>query len=168
MHATLQRLFQHKAWANDELLTALAGLGKESRIKALAIKALAHTWIVDRIFAAHLRRQPHPYKAPNPDTLPTLEALSRDIRASDREYIRYVSELDAGQLAEPLDFTFTDGAPGRMSREEMLMHVITHGVGHRGQVSAVMLLDGMTPVKDGFTTYLHEVEAPERRRAAAA
>jgi uncharacterized damage-inducible protein DinB len=48
----------------------------------------------------------------------------------------------------------------------MLLHVITHGVGHRGQVSAVMLLNSVPPVKDGFTTYLHEAEASTRRRAA--
>lgn len=71
------------------------------------------------------------------------------------------------QLAEEIDFVFTDGAPGRMTREEMLMHVITHGVGHRGQVSAVMLLNSVTPAPDGFTTYLHEAEALTRRRAAA-
>ena len=47
------------------------------------------------------------------------------------------------------------------------MHVITHGVGHRGQVSAVMLLNSVTPAKDGFTTYLHDAEAPARGRAAA-
>jgi len=69
-------------------------------------------------------------------------------------------------LAERIDFTFTDGAPGRMSREEMLMHVITHGVGHRGQVSAVMLLNDVKPANDGFTTYLHKTEASPRRRAA--
>ena len=62
---------------------------------------------------------------------------------------------------------FTDGAPGRMSREEMLIHVITHGVGHRGQVSAVMLLNSVTPAADGFATYLHKAEAATRRRAAA-
>jgi uncharacterized damage-inducible protein DinB len=54
-----------------------------------------------------------------------------------------------------------------MSREEMLMHVITHGIGHRGQVSAVMLLNAAKAAKDGFTTYLHEAEASMRRRAAA-
>jgi uncharacterized damage-inducible protein DinB len=53
-----------------------------------------------------------------------------------------------------------------MSREEMLMHVITHGVGHRGQVSAVMLLNSATPAKDGFTTFLHEAEAATRGRSA--
>ena len=48
------------------------------------------------------------------------------------------------------------------------MHVITHGIGHRGQVSAVMLLNSALPAKDGLTTYLeHEAEASTRMRAAA-
>ena len=170
MQGTLQHLFQYKAWANDELLTALAKLGDQSDqspITHLAIKALSHTYVVDRIFAAHLRREDHGYTSPNLSQMPRLKDLSADIRASDREYADYVSTLDHEQLNERIDFAFTDGAPGRMSREEMLMHVITHGVGHRGQVSAVMLLNSITPAKDGFTTYLHNAEAAARRRAAA-
>jgi len=166
MQDALQRLFRYKAWANHELLTALAKLGAGSPIAGLAIKALSHSYVVDRIFAAHMTRMTHPYTSANLDEMPTLEELSADIRKSDREYIDYVAALDQDQLAERMDFTFTDGAPGRMSREEMLLHVITHGVGHRGQVSAVMILNGVVPVKDGFTTYLHEAEAPSRRRAA--
>jgi uncharacterized damage-inducible protein DinB len=167
MHDTLQRLFRYKAWANDELLTALAMLGGKSRIAGLAIKALSHSYIVDRIFAAHLRRKAHAYASANLGQMPTLEDLSADIRKSDREYIDYVSALDRDQLAERIDFAFTDGAPGRMSREEMLMHVIIHGTGHRGQVSAVMLLNSVPPAKDGFTTYLHAAEASTRGRTAA-
>jgi uncharacterized damage-inducible protein DinB len=143
----------------------LARLGGETPITALAVKALSHSYVVDRIFAAHLRRKDHAYTSANLSQLPTLQDLSADIRASDREYIDYVSTLDRDQLAERIDFTFTDGASGRMSREEMLMHVITHGVGHRGQVSAVMLLNSVTPANDGFTTYLHKAEASTRRRA---
>jgi hypothetical protein len=30
-----------------------------------------------------------------------------------------------------------------------------------------MLLNSVTPAKDGFTAYLHEAEASTRRRAAA-
>jgi uncharacterized damage-inducible protein DinB len=167
MHDTLQRLFQFKAWANDELLAALARLGRDSPISGLAIKALSHTYVVDRIFVAHMVRKTHAYSSANLAEMPTLEQLSADIRTSDREYIDYVAALDRGQLAERIDFAFTDGVPGRMSREEMLMHVITHGSGHRGQVSALMLLNAATPPKDGFTTYLHEAEASTRRRAAA-
>jgi uncharacterized damage-inducible protein DinB len=167
MNDTLRNLFLYKTWANDELLTALAGIRGQSPITGLAIRALSHTYIVDRIFAAHLRRQRHAYTSANASEMPALEDLSTDIRRSDREYIDYVSALQSDQLGERIDFVFTDGAPGRMSREEMLMHVITHGVGHRGQVSAVMLLNSASPSKDGFTTYLHEKEASTRRRIAA-
>lgn len=164
MQDTLLRLFRCKAWANDELLARLAGIGDNS---GLAIKALSHSYIVDRIFAAHMRGQPHAYGSANASELPALERLSADIRTSDQEYVDYVSTLDRDHLAEQIDFSFTDGAPGRMSREEMLMHVITHGIGHRGQVSALMLFNSVPPAKDGFTTYLHEAEASARRRAVA-
>jgi uncharacterized damage-inducible protein DinB len=94
MHDTLQRLFQFKAWANDELLTALANLGHESPITGLAIKALSHTYVVDRIFVAHMRRKAHAYNSANLSEMPMLEDLSADIRKSDREYIDYVAGLD--------------------------------------------------------------------------
>ncbi|AJZ63304.1 dinB family protein [Paraburkholderia fungorum] len=166
MHDTLQHLFRYKAWANDELLTALARLGALRRLilTRLAIKALSHSYVVDRIFAAHLQRKAPPYTSANLSELPTLDDLAADIRTSDQEYIKYVSGLDRGALAERIDFVFTDGAPGCMSREEMLMHVINHGTGHRGQVSALMLLNAVSPARDGFTTYLHEAEASTRGR----
>lgn len=164
---TLTRLFRFKAWANDRLLKDLAELGDTSSVVNLAIKALSHSYVVDRIFAAHVRRRHHDYTAANLSELPSLENLSVDIRASDAEYVDYVATLQPDQLAERIEFTFTDGKAGCMSREEMLMHVITHGVGHRGQISAVMLLNAMTPSVDGFTTYLHTAEAAARGRAAA-
>jgi hypothetical protein len=82
---TLQRLFRYKAWANNELLTELAALGDTSPVVNLAVKALSHTYIVDRIFAAHLRGEPHTYLSANSSGLPTLADLSADIAASDQE-----------------------------------------------------------------------------------
>src|ERR1700754_1036876 len=89
MHDTLQRLFRYKAWANDELLTALTRFDRESPVTGLAIKALSHSYIVDRIFAAHMRRKAHAYSSANLSEMPTLEDLSADIRKTDREYIDY-------------------------------------------------------------------------------
>src|SRR6476660_888504 len=79
MHDTLQRLFQFKAWANDELLTPLTGLGREPPITGLAIKALSHTYVVDRIVLAHMTRNAHAYGSANLSEMPTLEDLSADI-----------------------------------------------------------------------------------------
>ncbi|WP_206535324.1 DinB family protein [Mesorhizobium sp. M7A.F.Ca.US.011.01.1.1] len=163
----MKRMFEFKAWANDELVSALARLDDGSSITGLAVQALSHTYVVDGIFMAHMTRQAHGFKSANMSELPTLDGLSADIRRSDREYIDYVTGLDRSQLEEKIDFTFTDGSLGRMSREEMLLHVITHGIGHRGQVSALMLLNSVTPAKDGFTAFLHESEPSARRRAAA-
>src|SRR5579883_1340899 len=126
MNGTLQRLFRYKASADDELLTALSKLGADSSITKLAIKALSHTYVVDQIFAAHMRQRQHGYTSANLSQMPSLEDLSEDLRRSDREYVDYVSRIDRDQLTAQIDFTFTDGAPGRMSREEMLLHVITH------------------------------------------
>lgn len=166
MAGILEKLFRYKAAANDDLLTALAALAGDSVVLPLAIQALSHSYVVDRIFAAHMRGKAHGFASANLSQQPTLKELSADLRRSDREYIDYVSTLDRDELLEQIDFTFTDGAPGRMSREEMLMHVITHGVGHRGQISALMLLNSLTPPRDGFTTYLHTVEGVSRRRVA--
>lgn len=166
MTTTLQRLFHYKAWANAALFADLAKCGNDSQIAQLSIKALSHTHMVDRIFTAHLRRQPHSFASANLGQMPALEDLCEHMRDSDAEYIDYVSTISPTELAEVIDFTFTDGATGRMSCEEMLMHIITHGVGHRGQISALMLLNSLKPLPDGFATYLHEVERPERRLPA--
>jgi uncharacterized damage-inducible protein DinB len=93
-----------------------------------------------------------------------LEELSAAIKTSDQWYIDYVSGVDQPQLAERIDFTFTDGLRGRMSREEMLMHVTVHGEYHRGQISLIMMQNSITPPSDGFTSYLHKTEASTRRR----
>ena len=73
--------------------------------------------------------------------------------------------LAPAQLAEAVAFTFTDGQRGRMSREEMLAHVITHGSYHRGEVGQMLKRLSVAPPRDLFTAYLHRAE-PQRREPA--
>jgi uncharacterized damage-inducible protein DinB/putative sterol carrier protein len=162
--STLERVFSYKAKANDEILAAMRLFDEASPAKEIAVRVLSHTYAVDQIFAANLSRTEHGYTSPNPGHAPSLEELSEAIKTSDQWYIDYVSRLDEGQLAERIDFTFTDGLPGRMSREEMLMHVTVHGEYHRGQISLIMMQNSITPPGDGFTSYLHKAEASARRR----
>jgi uncharacterized damage-inducible protein DinB len=42
------------------------------------------------------------------------------------------------QLKENISFQFTDGDVGRMTREKMLAHIITHGPYHRGNVGQIL------------------------------
>lgn len=163
--STLERAFSYKAKANSEILAAMRQFDDSSPAKEIAIRVLNHTYAVDRIFAANLRRAEHGYTSPNPGQAPSLEELSEAIKTSDQWYIDYVSHLDEAQLAERIDFAFTDGLPGRMSREEMLMHVMIHGEGHRGQIGLIMMQNSIMPPGDGFTSFLHKTEASTRRRS---
>jgi uncharacterized damage-inducible protein DinB len=162
--STLERVFSYKAKANQEILAAMRQFDDASPAKEIAIRVLNHTYAVDRIFAANLRQAEHGYNSPNPSQAPSLEELSAAIKTSDQWYIDYVSRLDEAQLAERIDFTFTDGLSGRMSREEMLMHVTVHGEYHRGQISLIMMQNSIAPPGDGFTSFLHKAEASTRRR----
>jgi uncharacterized damage-inducible protein DinB/putative sterol carrier protein len=163
---TLERVFSYKAKANGDVLAAMRQFEEASPAKEIAVRVLSHTYVVDQIFAANLRRAEHGYTSPNRSHALSLEELSAAIETSDQWYLDYVSRLDEAQLAERIDFTFTDGLPGRMSREEMLMHVTVHGEYHRGQISLILMENSITPPGDGFTSYLHKAEASARRRAS--
>jgi len=161
-------MFKYKAWANGEILTTMKLLDEKAHAgeRHTAIRILNHTYVVDRIFAANLQRQGHGYAATNTPDTPALEQLDSDLKASDRWYVDYVSKLSAEDLNENIDFTFTDAAPGRMSREEMLAHVVLHGGYHRGAIGRILAQLSITPPRDVFTGFLHVTEAAARRRVA--
>jgi uncharacterized damage-inducible protein DinB/putative sterol carrier protein len=165
--STLERLFRYKAHSNQEILAAMRLFDDAAPAKEIAIRVLNHTYVVDRIFAANLTGSEHGYTSANTSQAPSLEELSATIKTSDQWYLDYVSLLDEGQLAERIDFTFTDGELGRMSREEMLWHVAIHGAGHRGQLGWIMMENSITPPADRFASYLHKAEASTRRRPGA-
>lgn len=85
------------------------------------------------------------------------------VRETDAWYIGYASGLSDAELAENVDFTFTDGGHGRMSRVEMLMQVITHGGYHRGAVGRILAECGLQPPRDLYTRFLHDTQ-PARRQ----
>jgi uncharacterized damage-inducible protein DinB len=117
---------------------------------------------VDRIFAAHLRGEPHGFTATNTADTPPLDELRASVEQVDAWYADHVRGLRPEQFEEVLSFRFTDGDAGRMSREEILAHVIHHGSHHRGNVGMLMKQVDAPPPRDLFTRHLHQHQ-PERR-----
>jgi uncharacterized damage-inducible protein DinB len=162
---TLRSLFGHKAWANAELFGSLAQLpAQHAEQLHTCIRTLNHIYVVDRLFQARLGGEPSPFEATNTKDTPSLEQLRRDVEATDAWYQRYVADVSDAELSSVVDFTFTDGDAGCMSREEILLHVITHGGYHRGNVGQVLKSISIAPPRDLYTKFLHESE-PERRSA---
>lgn len=160
---TLATLFGHKRWADAELFALLATLGPEhaDRLQT-CIRTLNHIHVVDRIFRAHLSAEPRPFDATNTKATPALAQLRADVAATDAWYEQHVAAASPVRLAEVIDFEFTDGDRGRMSREEILLHVATHGGYHRGSVGQVLKSIGVAPPRDLYTKFLHQSE-PTRR-----
>ncbi len=164
-NSLLRTLFEYKAWANDDLFDVLQSLSDDehSQEKHDATRILNHVYVVDRIFASHAQRVPHPYNAVNTPDTPHLADLCAEVRKSDEWFIEYVSSASEADLAEDLDFRFVDGSPGRMTRGEMLAHVITHGNYHRGAVGRILSQAAMPIPRDtktdALTAFLH---APDR------
>lgn len=162
---TLQSLFAYKAWANSELFELLATLPPSQAEQLHAcVRTLNHIYVVDRIFRAHLSGEPCPFEATNTLDTPSLSQLHNDVQATDAWYLNYVAELGESALSEVLAFRFTDGDAGQMTREEILLHVVTHGGYHRGNVGQVLKSISIAPPRDLYTKFLH-VSEPARREA---
>jgi uncharacterized damage-inducible protein DinB len=161
---TLKSLFGQKAWANSELFACLKGLPQEHAGHVhTCVRTLNHIYVVDRLFRAHLSGEPRPFDATNTKETPSVQQLCADVEATDAWYMAYVSNVAPTALEEILDFAFTDGDRGRMSREEILLHVITHGAYHRGNVGQVLKFISVVPPRDLYTKFLHQSQ-PSRRK----
>ena len=160
----LPTLLAQKTWANNELFNQLATVTAPEHASALhgAIRMLNHIYVVDRIFRAHLLGEPHGYTATNTDATPELGELQFAVAETDAWYEQYAAKLTNEQLKESITFQFTDGDTGRMTREEMLAHIITHGAYHRGNVGQILKSIEVAAPRDLLTKFLH-VREPGRR-----
>lgn len=162
--STIKSLFGHKASINRQLFSALAKVNPEQHSNEVnaALDILNHIYIVDKIFRAHLLGEEHGYPATKTNATPRLTELQSNVLETDAWYANYASSISANALSETIEFSFTDGDAGMMTREEILLHVITHGSNHRGNVSQILKSINVAVPRDLYTKYLHESE-PGRR-----
>ncbi|SCB42144.1 DinB family protein [Rhizobium multihospitium] len=165
----LQTLFRYQAWANEELLDAIDRLdtARHGKERHLSIRLMNHSLVVGRIFAAHLTGREHGYADDNTPETPTLSDLRAALTASDQWYLTYLETISPELLSAPIPFIFTDDDKGCMTRQEMLLHVVTHGGYHRGEIGRLLAQLSITPPWDTLAVHLHRSE-PARRLAVAA
>ena len=115
---------------------------------------LDHMSVVDQLFKARIAGEPEPFPGVISPQLPSLAQLRDTVAKTDAWYIDYVRGVAQAELDEVLEFTFTDGDPGRMSRAEMLGHVLTHGNSHRGAIGEKLGAMKIKGAPDMLTSFL--------------
>ncbi|HWA59895.1 MAG TPA: DinB family protein [Caulobacteraceae bacterium] len=163
-NAFLVTLFQHKAWCNRSLVEALraAPADVDRRQWAVILFTLDHTAIVDRIFRARLAGEPQAETAIVAGRMPDLEGLAGAMAETDAWYLDYVARASPQELETVVEFAFVDdGAAGRMTKGEMLAHVVTHGASHRGAIGKMLEGLQVRGASDMVTSFVRETAAAE-------
>ncbi len=159
----LRMMSRYTAWANTRLFAHLGALPADevntprTHAQHSLVGILAHAWVVDRIWQAHLQGRDHGHRTRRPEFDPTLAQLCEDQTALDGWYTRYADGLDAATHDELLSFRFVDGGAGAMRRGDMLLHVINHKTYHRGYVAEMLYQSGGRPPVMDLPVYLRDV-----------
>jgi uncharacterized damage-inducible protein DinB len=129
---------------------------------AVVLFTLDHTAIVDQIFRARLTGAEPGFDAVVASALPDLDRLEATLSESDRWYIDYVTRVTPAELETSVEFIFVgDGEEGRMTRAEMLAHVITHGASHRGAIGKMLEMLNVEGASDMVTTFVRSRRSSE-------
>ena len=166
-------LARYNAWANKLIFEAVAALpaGEATKQRQTLFKNMVHTlnhsYVIDRIFQAHLEGRPHGYGARNTPDHPPLDELWRAQQDLDAWYVAWSERTTPAELDEPVSFTFVGGGEGRMTRLQILMHLVNHTSYHRGFVADLFYQVPARPPITDLTVYLRDAHAddPRHRRA---
>ncbi|MGA7170070.1 MAG: DinB family protein [Candidatus Sulfotelmatobacter sp.] len=145
----LRRQFAYDAWANREVLTAIAaGSGSSS---APALKLLSHILAAERLWLERLRQQPQ--------SLPVWPEFNLDqgkaqIDEVARLWHEYLAQLSPAALSETITYKNSKGEPWSSTVQDVLTHVVLHSAYHRGQIASQMRAAGLTPA---YTDFIHAV-----------
>lgn len=163
----LLNALQYKHWSDQRILEAVRACampvsGHQNTASRFMFQQLHHMILVQELFRARLLHLEDPHLATNTIDLPALSELSERLLNNNDWLLAYAQQLDEQALHQMIPFTFVDGQKARMTRAEILFHLINHGTYHRGAIGHALDLSGGQRPADTFTVFIHAAE-PYRR-----
>ena len=153
-------LMRYKAWANELFFDRLSSLPAHELTASRPmpfgcfIRLLNHVHAMDYVWQCHLLGKPHGMTSRDPGRNPELPDLAARQAELDRWFVEYADLLSATDLASTVQFDFIGGGSGRMSRNEILLHVVNHGTYHRGHAASVLYTLGFSPPTTDLPVFL--------------
>jgi uncharacterized damage-inducible protein DinB len=146
----LQQQFAYNAWANHQVLQSLvsARTDKAGAIPARAFEVMAH--LVGAEWAWLRRLGP---ASPDMAVWPTLllDECDAQLRALSATWKQYLDGLTPEALERELAYVNFKGEHWTSKVGDILIHVVTHGCYHRGQIASLLGRAGL-PVP--YTDYI--------------
>jgi uncharacterized damage-inducible protein DinB len=152
-------LTRYNAWADELIFRAVADLpdGEATKPRVSLFRNILHTlnhnYVIADIFHAHISGRAHGYSARNTEP-PPLEDLRRAQETLDGAFIAWSDSVTDDALNQEISFAFVGGGTGRMTRAEMLLHVVNHTTYHRGFVADLFYQIPAKPPTTDVTVFL--------------
>ncbi|MCE5309522.1 MAG: DinB family protein [Acidobacteriales bacterium] len=137
-------------WARDRQLKACAVLSADDFARPLGgsfpslRETFAHMVAVEWLWVARWRGRTVKALIPASE-FPTLAVVAERWSAVEREVREFVNELDEESLKRPLICTSTRGEQWTYPLWRLIVHFLNHQSYHRGQVTTLLRMLGVTP-----------------------
>jgi uncharacterized damage-inducible protein DinB len=158
----VQTLTRYKAWADDLFLSVVSSIpsvelnAPRPIVFGSLIRTLNHSYAMDYVWQCHLLGKPHGLATRNPEDCPAIEELAASQRSMDAWYVNYADSITETELAEIIEFEFIGGGTGRMSRREIILHVVNHTTYHRGHAACILYYLNVFPPTTDLPVFLRE------------
>ena len=144
----LRREFSYDAWANQEVLAAIAAAGGED---ARSLNLMSHIFAAERVWLERLKQQPQ-----SVPVWPTFDLNRCQQEAADlaKLWHDHLDLVTAGDVSLSITYKNSKGEKWTSTIVDVLTHVIMHSAYHRGQIASHMREAGQTPA---YTDFIHGV-----------
>lgn len=137
----------YNAWANARAIASIRTVpGGVSK----AIDPLSHLLIAERFWLHRIEHLPNPEGGWDTMPLDTCEAYARE--TNDR-FSAFLGRCTDSDLAGAIHYRNLHGDPFDTPLRDILTHLYTHGVHHRGQVLATVRAEGGEPLTLDYIAY---------------
>ncbi len=150
----IKNLYEYDYWANHE---TLAGLATLSSAQEKPLKYFSHVIAAQRIWRAR-------FDDPVPAGIEVWPAMCLDecrpaIEEIHAKWVELLGRMSEAKLGDDLVYKNLKGADLRPPVRDVLMHVITHSVHHRGQTAAAIREAGGKPSATDYSVYVRKLQA---------
>lgn len=145
----LRRLHTQRAWANHRVIEVLARHPQER-----ATGLFAHVLCSERAWLLRLTHRSTEGIQLWP--VMTVEQCATLMRGNNDGFMSYLMHLHEDDLDRTITYRNFQGVEFTTPIADMLTHVSTHGVYHRGQIMLVLRSAGVEPIDTDFIIYQRE------------
>ncbi len=145
MKETLQRLFAHMKWADEQVYARCHAAHGEVEVAHLteALRLYAHIVAAERLWYLRLLKEDWTVQKVWPTM--SLDACAKLGKENASAFSTYLDGLTETDFATLIPYVTSRGDSFKTAVGDILIHVATHGVHHRGQFAMTLRRVGIEP-----------------------